>query len=183
MMLFPVCQCPIIHKTATAKRFCNLHFLLIIRIYSYLYAFNTTSPSFSTLAFEISFQHLFETFPTLHAKYLLSKVCSFRNCFRNIGDIFSEHGILDSSHEVYNLTNRHCWFCLYHVMNMVFIRFNIPIITLCLTTADDNSWTGSNICCYINSSCICRRNHVTLYRYLCLFIRFPCSHARRIQYF
>ena len=31
---FPVCQCLIIYKTATAKCFCNLYFLLIIWIYS-----------------------------------------------------------------------------------------------------------------------------------------------------
>ena len=25
-------------------------------------------------------------------------------------------------HQIYNLTDRHCWFCFYHVMDMVFIK-------------------------------------------------------------
>ena len=28
-------------------------------------------------------------------------------------------------HQVYNLTNRHCWFCLYHIVNVAFICFHI----------------------------------------------------------
>ena len=28
-------------------------------------------------------------------------------------------------HQVYNLTNRHCWFCLYHVVNVIFVCFHM----------------------------------------------------------
>jgi len=37
--IFPICQCSVIHKTAVAKCFCKLYFLLFIWIYSIFICF------------------------------------------------------------------------------------------------------------------------------------------------
>ena len=68
-----------------------------------------------------------ETFPTLHAKYpSVQKVCSFPKMFPQIIRVLFPNMICCIAlHPIYHLTDRHCWFCFYHVMDMVFVSFHM----------------------------------------------------------
>ena len=85
--------------TSTVTLFLNLDFLYI-----------------SSAFLPIHFLHYRQNIH-LSKRYVLSRIV-----FVNIGDIFSIYGML---YHVYNLTDRHCWFCLYHIVNVVFICFHI----------------------------------------------------------
>ena len=102
----------------------SAHYLDIFYIYMPL-------TSTVTLFLNLDFLYIFSAFLPIHflhyrqnihlsKRYVLSRIV-----FVNIGDIFSIYGMLYSSSSGLQFTNRHCWSCLYHVMNMVFIRFHI----------------------------------------------------------
>ena len=88
--------------TSTVTLFLNLDFLYI-----------------SSAFLPIHFLHYRQNIH-LSKRYVLSRIV-----FVNIEDIFSIYGMLYSPSSCLQSYYRHCWFCLYHVVNVIFICFHI----------------------------------------------------------
>ena len=58
----------------------------------------------------------------------------FKNISANNLGIFPKYDMLCNFYQIYDFTDRHCWLCFYHVLNMVFICFHISDNNLVLLT-------------------------------------------------